>query len=84
MWDLIFFITADSDQIPTMQLINKKFPEKIFKVLFPPKTKSNEIQQLTKVHHLNDHEQKFKESIMATEVLAEQNKKYTKPSSWKE
>ena len=80
--DHVYFITADSDQIPTMQLINKKFPDKVFKVLFPPKTNSHEIQRLTKVYYLNDHEQKFKESIMPTEVIAD-TKKYTRPPEWK-
>ena len=80
--DLVYMITADSDQIPTMQLVKKRFPEKVLKVLFPPETNSHEIQQITKVHHLNDHEQKFKDAMMPTEVLKD-GKKYTRPSEWK-
>ncbi|MEJ7611878.1 MAG: NYN domain-containing protein [Ferruginibacter sp.] len=80
--DLVYIITADSDQIPTMQLIKNKFPGKVFKVLFPPLTSSHEILQITKVHHLNDHEQKFKESMMPGEVVKD-GKKYTRPPGWK-
>lgn len=80
--DLVYILTADSDQIPTMKLIKNKFPDKDFKVLFPPETRSHEILQITKVHYLSDHEQKFKDAIMPTEVTKD-GKKYTKPSEWK-
>ena len=79
--NMVYLITADSDQVPTMQMIKNKFADKSFVVLFPPKNNSQEIQQITRVHHLNDHEQKFKESVMPTE-LTDGVKKYTKPKEW--
>ena len=81
--DTLVLISADSDQIPTIQTIRTKNPNKKVKVYFPPKRDSYELTALCRpVVFLEQHEEKFKKSIMPAEVEKD-GKKYTKPPTWK-
>lgn len=81
--DTIVLVTADSDQIPTIQTIKKKFPQKNLKVYFPPKRNSLDIlAQIKPVVYLENHEDKFKIAIMPG-IITDGKKKFTRPSDWK-
>jgi uncharacterized LabA/DUF88 family protein len=81
--DTIILVTADSDQVPTIQAIKEKFPDKKLKVYFPPDRTSADILQHAKpVIHLENNEDKFKIAIMPS-IIEFDGKKYTKPSDWK-
>lgn len=81
--DIIVLITADSDQISTVKFIQKRFPNIKFKLYFPPNRKSNDLKSLFKqVVYLENHEDKFKKSIMSFEVKNDL-KTYTRPVNWK-
>jgi len=81
--DLLVLVSADSDQIPALQAIHARFPQKTVKVYFPPERYSTEIFQLAKpVVFLNENEGKYKKSVMPPAV-AGGNKLYTRPPGWK-
>ena len=81
--DTLVLISADSDQIPTIQMIKAKYPQKKVKVYFPPKRDSYELTALCKpIVFLEDHEAKFKNAMMPSTVVKDE-KTYTKPLSWR-
>jgi NYN domain len=81
--DILVLISADSDQIPTLQSIKSNFPDKKVKVYFPPERSSADILSISKpIVFLGDNEQKFEKSIMPT-IVANGMKTYTKPDNWK-
>ncbi len=45
--DNIILVTADSDQIPTIQAVKNKFPTKKLKIYFPPERNSTDIYNIT-------------------------------------
>lgn len=81
--DTIVLITADSDQVPTIQKVKQRFPKIKLKVYFPPQRTSQDIiSQISPVVFLENNEDKFKAALMTTEVT-DGIKKYTRPSDWK-
>lgn len=81
--DTIVLVSADSDQIPTIQAIKNQYPSKKLKVYFPPERNSADIKQhVNPIVYLENHEDKFKEAVMPT-IVEVGNKKYTKPGDWK-
>ncbi len=81
--DIIVLVTADSDQVSTIKFIQKRFPNVKIKLYFPPDRKSNDLKTLFKqVVFLENHEDKFKNSVMPFEVKND-IKKYTRPIDWK-
>lgn len=81
--DTLVLISADSDQVPTLQAIKQHFPDKKVKVYFPPSRRSSELLAIAKnVVFLENNEDKFNASIMPTTVEA-LNKKYSRPLNWK-
>jgi uncharacterized LabA/DUF88 family protein len=81
--DVVVLITADSDQLSTIKLLKAKFPKVKVRLYFPPDRRSNELRsEISPVVFLENHEDKFKKSIMPSEVRSEK-KKYTKPPDWK-
>ncbi|TAE11146.1 MAG: NYN domain-containing protein [Bacteroidetes bacterium] len=81
--DILVLISADSDQIPTLQTIKSEFSEKKVKVYFPPERNSTDILQISKpIVFLGDNEAKFRNSIMPT-IVTDGVKKYTRPETWK-
>lgn len=80
--DTLVLISADSDQVPTVQSIKSNFPQKNLKVYFPPNRSSAELFNLLKpVVFLEKNEDKFKSSIMPSKVDLG-GKIYTKPGEW--
>jgi uncharacterized LabA/DUF88 family protein len=81
--DTLVLVSADSDQVPTLEVIKSKYPNKKVKAYFPPMRNSYELTSLCKpVVFLELHEEKFKRAIMPNE-LEKEGKKYTKPQTWK-
>lgn len=81
--DTIVVVSADSDQIPTIQAIKTKFPDKKLKIYFPPCRNSADIlQHSSPVVYLENHEDKFKASVMPA-IIELDKKKYTRPIEWK-
>lgn len=81
--DILILISADSDQIPTIQTIKTEFSHKKVKVYFPPERNSSDILNISKpIIFLGDNELKFKNSVMPT-IVTDGIKKYTKPDNWK-
>lgn len=81
--DTVVLISADSDQIPTIQTIKNRFPKIKVRVYFPPERICNEIMRhVNPVVYLGDNENKFKAAILPGEVIYG-DKKYTKPPEWK-
>ena len=83
--DTLVLVSADSDQIPTINFIKEHFPKKTIKVYFPPERNSTELFRLAKpIVFLNDHEDKFKASMLPSIVNNEEKTKtYYKPEYWK-
>lgn len=81
--DTLVLVSADSDQVPTIQHIKSRFPNKKVKVYFPPKRNSYELTNLCKpIVFLENHEEKFKAAKMP-HLIEVANKTYTKPIKWK-
>jgi uncharacterized LabA/DUF88 family protein len=76
--DTVILITADSDQVPTIQKVKQRFPKVKLKVYFPPQRTSQDIlSHASPVVFLE-----FKAALMNTEVT-DGVKKYTRPTDWK-
>ncbi|MBU3713868.1 MAG: NYN domain-containing protein [Ferruginibacter sp.] len=81
--DTLVLISADSDQVPTIQAIKKNFPEKKVKVYFPPNRKSAELLAVLRhVVYLENNEDKFRSSVMSEKIQVG-GKIYTRPFEWK-
>lgn len=81
--DTLVLVSADSDQVPTIQGIREHFPEKNLKIYFPPSRKSTELLNLIKnVVFLENNPEKFRSAILPVKVESE-GKIYTKPEKWK-
>jgi uncharacterized LabA/DUF88 family protein len=81
--DTLVLVSADSDQVPTIETIKRKFPLKKVKVYFPPKRESYELTALCKpIVFLEQHEEKLKAAMMPGTVQVEK-KIYTRPVKWK-
>lgn len=81
--DTIILVSADSDQVPTIQTVKARFPTKKLKVYFPPNRSSQDILQHAKpIVFLENNEDKFKAAMLPTIVQVD-GKTYTKPSDWK-
>lgn len=81
--DTLILISADSDQVPTIQEIKTKFPDKKIKIYFPPQRSSAELISITKtVVFLENNLDKFSNAIMAEKVELN-GKQYIRPKDWK-
>lgn len=81
--DTFILISADSDQVPTLQAMKQNFPSKSIKVYFPPNRKSADLLSIiNQVVYLENNEDKFMKSVMPGEVIVGE-KRYTRPLKWK-
>jgi len=80
--DIQILISADSDQIPTLDAISTNFPSVKTKVYFPPERSSADIlRKYSPIVYLGNNENKFLKSIMPN-IVSNEIKTYTKPISW--
>ncbi|MBG9374653.1 NYN domain-containing protein [Panacibacter sp. DH6] len=80
--DKLILVTADSDLIPTIECIKQNFPDKQFKIYFPPFRTSMDLINLCKpVVFLENNPKKFDAAIME-DTISKDGKSFTKPSQW--
>ncbi|HMU68978.1 MAG TPA: NYN domain-containing protein [Chitinophagales bacterium] len=81
--DLIVLISADSDLVPPIEYVIKKFPDKKVKVYFPPKRSSYDLKSMVNnnVVYLDKNEGKFKAAIMP-DLVSNGVKHVNKPELW--
>lgn len=81
--DVSVLISADSDLIPPIDFINEIKPtHKIF-IYFPPARFSYDLKQkATNYISLNNHEQKFKDSVFPEEITLPNGYILKRPSKW--
>jgi uncharacterized LabA/DUF88 family protein len=80
--DILILVSADSDQVPTVQAIKTNFPHKKVKVYFPPQRNSTALFNISKpIVFLGDNEKKFANAVMPATVTFK-GKTYTRPANW--
>ncbi|MDR2232810.1 MAG: NYN domain-containing protein [Tannerella sp.] len=85
--DVIVLVSGDSDMLPILEFIHKKYPEKKIRVYFPPTVYSAELKNNVKSHNgkivfLENNFNKFENSIMPDSVT-KNGKTYFIPEKWK-
>jgi uncharacterized LabA/DUF88 family protein len=86
--DTLALVSADSDLVPPLELIQKHYPNKSIKVYFPPSNYSNDLKD-NLIHHrskpvlMKNNKPRFLQAIMKDEVENEEGKRYIIPDKWK-
>lgn len=86
--DIIALVSADSDLVPPLELIQRLFPSVGIKVYFPPSNFSNDIMD-NLTHHRSKpvlmikNKRRFSSAIMPDSVSSD-GKTYSIPEKWKE
>lgn len=86
--DIIALVSADSDLVPPIELIQRLFPSVGIKVYFPPSNFSNDIMD-NLTHHRSKpvlmikNKRRFSSAIMPDSVSSD-GKTYSIPEKWKE
>jgi len=79
-FDTAILISADSDQVPTIEMTRRIFKKKVV-VTFPPRRISAELQSTANfVYHLG--ESKFRQSLMPATVKLPSGKEIKCPAKW--
>jgi len=85
--DVIALVSADSDLVPPLELIQRHYPEKRIKVYFPPSNFSHDLKGA--ISRLNSrpilmmkNERRFKNAIMDDEVQ-DGKSRFIIPEKWK-
>ncbi len=80
-FDTAFLITADADQVPTIEFVRRRFTEKRFVVLFPPQRHSSHLKKTADVAlQINDNH--LRRSQLPTEVVVSPNVTLRRPALW--
>ena len=85
--DILILVTADSDLAPPIESIKADYPNKIIKIIFPPKAFSNDLNNFMKdnkrkVLKLEKHKRRFLNSRMP-DTVTKDGITYTIPLKWK-
>ena len=85
--DVIVLVSGDSDLLPPLEFIQKKYPLKKIRVYFPPTIFSLDLKNSVKLRNgkivfLENNFKKFLNSIMP-DVILKDGKTYTIPAKWK-
>ncbi len=84
--DVVALVSADSDLVPPMELIQRRFPNVAIKVYFPPSNYSSDLKD-NLLHHRSKpvqmikNKRRFQNAIMPNEVVKD-GKKYVIPNKW--
>jgi uncharacterized LabA/DUF88 family protein len=82
--DISILISADSDLTPPINFIKEYKPIHKFFVYFPPNRFSYELQQKAQVAlKLENHEEKFKQSLLASSIVSPTGYIIQRPIDWK-
>ncbi len=85
--DIVALVSADSDLVPPIELIQRLFPQVGIKVYFPPSNFSNDLKD-NLIHHRSKpvlmikNIRRFQSAVMPDEV-SKGDKVYTIPDKWK-
>lgn len=85
--DIVSLVSADSDFVPPLELIERRFPGIGIKVYFPPSNFSNDIKD-NLIHHRSKpvlmikNIRRFQSSIMP-DIVSKDGKAYSIPEKWK-
>jgi len=85
--DVIVLVSGDSDMLPPLEFIQRKYPSKKIKVYFPPTIFSIDLKNNVKNHNgkivfLENNFNKFEKSVMP-ETVTKNGKIYCIPEKWK-
>lgn len=85
--DTIALVSADSDLVPPLELIQKRFPNIKIKVYFPPSNYSNDIKD-NLIHHRSKPTEMGKnlprfQAAKMPDVVTRDGRSYTIPDKWK-
>lgn len=85
--DIIILVSADSDLVPPIELIHKRFPRINTKVYFPPSNFSNDLKDCLLSYRnkpilMSKNKRRFEAAIMPNEINKD-GKTYTIPDKWK-
>ncbi len=85
--DVVALVSADSDLVPPIELIQRLFPNVGIKVYFPPSNFSNDLKD-NLIHHRSKpvlmlkNKRRFQSAIMP-ETVTKDGKTYSIPDKWK-
>ncbi len=85
--DMVGLVSADSDLVPPIELIQRRSPEIGIKVYFPPSNFSNDLKD-NLIHHRSKpvlmikNIRRFQSAVMP-DVVSKDGKTYTIPDKWK-
>lgn len=85
--DIVALVSADSDLVPPIELIQHRFPHIAIRVYFPPSNFSNDLRDNLHQHNhkpvvLLKNEYRFRNAILP-DVVQRNGKEYTIPEKWK-
>ena len=85
--DIVALVSADSDLVPPIELIQRRFPNVGIKVYFPPSNFSNDLKD-NLIHHRSKpvlmikNLRRFQTAVMP-DIVSKDGKSYTIPGKWK-
>ena len=85
--DTVALVSADSDLVPPLELIQKLYPNISIKVYFPPSNYSNDLKD-NRIHHrsrpveMKKNLPRFLKAVMPNQVNCN-GKQYTIPEKWR-
>jgi uncharacterized LabA/DUF88 family protein len=84
--DVIVLVSGDSDMLPPIEFIQKKYPKKRIRIYFPPTIYSVDLKNSIKNHNgkvvfLENNFNKFASSIMP-KIVSKNGKTYNIPEKW--
>lgn len=85
--DIVSLVSADSDLVPPLELIQRRFPGIGIKVYFPPSNFSNDLKD-NLIHHRSKPVLMIKNlrrfiSAKMPDTVSKDGKVYTIPDKWK-
>ena len=85
--DIVALVSADSDLVPPIELIQRRFRNIGIKVYFPPSNFSNDLKD-NLIHHRSKPVMMIKnirrfQSAVMPDIVTKDGKKYTIPEKWK-
>lgn len=85
--DVVALVSADSDLVPPIELIQRRFPEIGIKVYFPPSNFSNDLKD-NLIHHRSKSVQMIKNyhrflTAVMPDVVSKDDRTFTIPDKWK-
>lgn len=82
-FDTMILVSADSDMVPPVEFVKRKYPDKKVGVFFPPKRFANQLRDLSHFYkHLENFEARFRQSLLPETVVLENGHELKMPTKW--